>query len=83
MYFQIRCDEDGLSVEKVEDIEQFLEECVEEKIKFLNDFPRDRWNGETNRLDAENYPDENEVILIKGDVVVPQAVSRVTKYGLI
>lgn len=80
MYFEIRCGDDGLYIRKIIPDEKYFNEIMEEDWEFLSDFPKDRWNGKNDLLDRETYPDENEIILIKGKIIVPEKKEVVTKY---
>ena len=80
MYFTIRHGEDGFYIDKIQNIDEFLIECAEEEQEFLGDFPEDRWNKKRESMDRQNWPDEKEIILIKGEIVVPKTVNVVKEY---
>ena len=80
MYFCIRTTEDGIQVVKIDNINKFLQDSLGET--FLEDFPEDRWNKKRICIDKDNYPDEDEIILIKGEIIVPKKVEVVTQYKL-
>lgn len=85
MYFAIRTSEDGIYITKIDDIDEFLQECCDEDEGgnvFLEDFPEDRWNKKRHQIDEENYPDEGEIVLIKGKIIVPKKVKVVEKYEI-
>lgn len=78
-YFLVIHSEDGMSITKVNDIEEFLNEAIEEKYEFDEDFPTDKWDGKKNRIDR-NSP--QAFLLIKGKIIVPKKIEVVTKYEI-
>ena len=81
-YFSITASEDGLKIEKISDMNEFLKVAIEERKEFLNDFPIDNWSKKTDIIYRENYPNENEIILIKGTIVKPTIKKVVTEYEI-
>ncbi len=82
-YFSISCSEDGIRIEKIDNISEFLNQCVEEDILFADDFPEDRWSKKRDVIYNENClecMDFQEVLLIKGCIVVPKKKEVVTEY---
>jgi hypothetical protein len=85
MYFVIRNSEDGISITKIDDIDNFLVDAAESNTDFLCEFPEDPWNKKRNNINREsnfNLGNTNEEIIIKGEIVVPVKKEKVTVYEL-
>lgn len=78
MYFTIEMTEDGYRIKKIsnEKINEFLQLNVEKE--FLGDFPEDSWNETRNEMNIDIFPEEGQIILIKGEIVKPTKVEVVT-----
>jgi hypothetical protein len=82
LYITIMGGEDGLYIEKVNDMEELLKEAVEEEYKFLSDFPQDQWNKKRDIMDRENQPNDGEIILMKVTIIKPKLKKVVTQYAI-
>jgi len=82
MYFAIYgMEKIGIRISKVEDIEEFLKEAVEDATIFLDDFPK--YNGsKREQIDINSQPENFEMILIKGEIIVPKIKEKVTVYEI-
>jgi hypothetical protein len=85
MYFVITGDEDGLRIRMMtkEKLEKDLaDDYYGETVNFLTakDLPRDFSNDVRIRID--DWPDENAMLIISGDIITPKPVEVVTRYEL-
>jgi len=82
MYFAIyTMEKAGIRISKVEDIEKFLKESIEEETVFLDDFPK--YNGSKREsVDRNSMYGNSDMILIKGEIIVPKIKEKVTVYEI-
>ena len=81
-YFCIINSEDGLVIERVRNIDEFLKEAAEEEYQFLNAFPKGDWNQSEDRIDRNNPIYLDQIILLKGNIIVPKETKVVKEYRL-
>ena len=89
-YFELRNSDDGTRVTRITDVKQYLKDIVEHnqecddpesKFEFLEDFPKDRWNGTRLCFDYSTTDmRENDIVLIRGEIVKPKPVKIETRY---
>lgn len=82
-YFKIQNTQDGMSINTIEDIDEFLNECIDEDIEFVKDLFDCRYS-ESKILESsgENSLAENQYLIIKGKICLPKKKEVVTKYEL-
>lgn len=81
-YYAITTGDDGNHIQKIHNIEKFLQECIDEQVTFASDFPVNQWNGKTDGIGRDTYLEENECLLIYGKIVVPKKQEVVTEYRI-
>lgn len=82
MYFAIRSSEDGLHINKIKDIDKYLSDLIEDErsLEFLDKFPMNSVKEEL--INENHFLDYNQVILIKGEIILPKKVQVVEKYEI-
>lgn len=84
-YFSITSGEGSNKIRKIENIEKFLEEHSGTTTVFVSDFPEDRWTKKRNIIDNDTTLESGEyeeILIIKGKIVVPIKKEIVIKYEI-
>lgn len=82
MYFEIYGGE-YVSVNKIDNIEEYLQDLIDEEGELLSDFPPDPWSNKRDKFNEVSCNcDCPARILIKGEIIVPKKKETVTKYVL-
>jgi hypothetical protein len=82
IYFKLYGNEDGVFVEKISNIEEFLTECLKENIEILFDFSETPWDKTRTKFSGDSINEKEQVIIIKGKIVLPKKVKVVEKYEI-
>jgi len=79
-YFEINCNEDGLTISKFKNKDELQQQLNSGEIRVSPSSSKALDNG--GMVSFEENWDNYQSIIIKGEVVVPREVERVTEYEI-